>query len=927
MKRSSGALICALALAIAAGAPAAARAGAVDESQSLVEFKLPSRDAIPQLTAAGADLAEYVRDNPDGTITVDAWVTPQQQAQYEALGFPAGATVDSQADIDAGRAERERTLGELAAARANLQGSTHKAKALLAGDTVTVQRADYFSNYAGRFISIEAVTSDGKPQSSQNPIMAASFGTGTGNLSPFIDDGAYLYHRGLFRIPDGDPVPTSVGVASANGGSDTMPVKAWVSDSGHDSPAGFIDDFTTHYTDSTESFAKLRALAAEFPDIAEIIDLPYKTNGYQRKSQTIVGIPAAYAGSTSTLPTAQRAQAVQVTSKAWGQDGGNDVTIQLKDPGAASQPLSVSVTGSAITVNLATDDAGNVTSMAFDVVAAINADAAASALVLAERYHGSSLNDASSVVVPGAALSQLSDFLEAPASVMRGPQQVQAIRIGAHRDGSKTGVFLYCQEHAREWVVPLVCLETAERLVRNYATDPETKAFVDNLDIFILPSVNADGADYTLYDFGSQRKNMVNYCPETSNAPTDRDRWGVDLNRNFSVGSIFDGYDGASSSCTSEVFSGPFELSEPEVRNEIWLADQHPNIKLSNNIHSYGGYFMWAPGAYKSNGRETLPYASYGINQYFEQTAATVLDRIKSYRGTAILPARTGPVADVLYSAAGNSSDEAWYNRGIIGYDFEVGADRFRSTTSGTSQQAVGFFPEYVTEGHAEAMEFADGNYGILEAALAYERDHSAPQVTPRATRAEDGGLDVLFDQSEPATIHYTTDGSTPTEDSTAYGPSTPRSRLQPFHVPAATTLRWMATDVKGQTSVGSQTFTPGGASGTVPATLSLTLGAPPSFGAFTPGVDRTYDAQTTANVISTAGDATLSVSDPGHLANGAFSLPQPLEVLGVPKSYDGPVSNDLVAIGFKQAIGATDALRTGAYSKTLTFTLSTATP
>ena len=28
-----------------------------------------------------------------------------------------------------------------------------------------------------------------------------------------------------------------------------------------------------------------------------------------------------------------------------------------------------------------------------------------------------------------------------------------------------------------------------------------------------------------------------------------------------------------------------------------------------------------------------------------------------------------------------------------------------------------------------------------------------------------------------------------------------------------------------------------------------------------------------------------------------------------------------------KQAIGATDALRTGAYSKTLTFTLSTTTP
>jgi hypothetical protein len=38
-------------------------------------------------------------------------------------------------------------------------------------------------------------------------------------------------------------------------------------------------------------------------------------------------------------------------------------------------------------------------------------------------------------------------------------------------------------------------------------------------------------------------------------------------------------------------------------------------------------------------------------------------------------------------------------------------------------------------------------------------------------------------------------------------------------------------------------------------------------------------------------------------------------------------VSNDLVTISFNQHVDATDALRTGAYSKTLTFTLSTTTP
>ena len=122
---------------------------------------------------------------------------------------------------------------------------------------------------------------------------------------------------------------------------------------------------------------------------------------------------------------------------------------------------------------------------------------------------------------------------------------------------------------------------------------------------------------------------------------------------------------------------------------------------------------------------------------------------------------------------------------------------------------------------------------------------------------------------------------------------------------------------------------------GTVPATLSLTLGAPAGFGPFTPGVAKEYTATTTATVISTAGDAALTVADPagdGHLMNGAFSLPQPLQVahMTLPatvKTWSAPTSNEAVPIEFEQSIGANDALRTGTYAKTLTFTLSTTSP
>jgi hypothetical protein len=138
-----------------------------------------------------------------------------------------------------------------------------------------------------------------------------------------------------------------------------------------------------------------------------------------------------------------------------------------------------------------------------------------------------------------------------------------------------------------------------------------------------------------------------------------------------------------------------------------------------------------------------------------------------------------------------------------------------------------------------------------------------------------------------------------------------------------------VAAGATATVTVASAAEAPATVGGAVPATLALQV-APASFGAFTPGVAHVYESTTTATVTSTAGDATLTVSDgshPPHLANGVFSLPQPLQVLGVPKAYAGPVSNDPATIGFKQAIGATDALRTGVYNTTLVFTLSTTSP
>jgi hypothetical protein len=120
---------------------------------------------------------------------------------------------------------------------------------------------------------------------------------------------------------------------------------------------------------------------------------------------------------------------------------------------------------------------------------------------------------------------------------------------------------------------------------------------------------------------------------------------------------------------------------------------------------------------------------------------------------------------------------------------------------------------------------------------------------------------------------------------------------------------------------------TDGTVGGSVPATLALTLGPAANFGPLTAGVGKDYSAQTSANVISTAGNAALTFSDPGHMMNGTFALPQPLVVELSKSSWTNPVSNDPVTILFKQRVNANDALRTGSYSKTITFTLSTTQP
>jgi hypothetical protein len=190
---------------------------------------------------------------------------------------------------------------------------------------------------------------------------------------------------------------------------------------------------------------------------------------------------------------------------------------------------------------------------------------------------------------------------------------------------------------------------------------------------------------------------------------------------------------------------------------------------------------------------------------------------------------------------------------------------------------------------------------------------------------------------------------------------STPSGSNLPTGTAGMQVLTITATDNAGNVFVKTVNYrvldavnADGSVNGNVPATLSLTLTNPSAtFGAFTPGLAWDYTTTMSATAVSTGGDAALTVSDPsstatGRLVNGTFSLPSALQVKATSPlgtgggafanvggsaaptpllSYSGPVSNDTVGVTFQQHIGANDGLRTGVYSKTLTFTLSTTTP
>ncbi len=287
-------------------------------------------------------------------------------------------------------------------------------------------------------------------------------------------------------------------------------------------------------------------------------------------------------------------------------------------------------------------------------------------------------------------------------------------------------------------------------------------------------------------------------------------------------------------------------------------------------------------------------------------------------------------------------------------YEFKIAHDKSWTVNYGANGELNGAnIPFTVAAGKVVTFKYTLATHKVE--VVVTNSDVTAPTATatlspePGASGGFDGPVTVtLAGQDEnpgTVTLEYRVDGG----QWTAY--------TAPFQVTGSGehTVEYRATDVTGNVSaVAAKTFKIATKSegthelvGSVPATLSVQLSGQTSLGTFVPTQARDYTATTTATVTSTAGDAALTVSDPsatntGHLVNGTHALAQPLQVRAGTGAFAGiggssaptsllsfsqPVSGTDVPIEFKQSIGDKDGLRTGQYSKTLTFTLSTTTP
>ena len=158
-------------------------------------------------------------------------------------------------------------------------------------------------------------------------------------------------------------------------------------------------------------------------------------------------------------------------------------------------------------------------------------------------------------------------------------RDIIAVTVSAdvEKADKKPALFYTGTIHAREWIGIELSLSFAKYIQEHIDYDPRLKRILKSTTLYMVPCANPDGFEYSRNHFSFWRKNRRNNGDGT---------YGVDLNRNFSVGFT------PNKTTSSNVYSGPSAFSEPETASLRDFVEAHENITIALDYHSQGNVFF-----------------------------------------------------------------------------------------------------------------------------------------------------------------------------------------------------------------------------------------------------------------------------------------------------------------------------------------------
>merc|ERR1711931_186424 len=120
------------------------------------------------------------------------------------------------------------------------------------------------------------------------------------------------------------------------------------------------------------------------------------------------------------------------------------------------------------------------------------------------------------------------------------------------------------------------------KIATEYGQNKEVTDLLNSMDIYIIPTVNPDGYEYSHTHDRFWRKTRTDHGERCT---------GTDPNRNFDY-PVFGG-EGTSSNPCSQIYKGPHAYSEPCAAGlRDFLLAHKENALLYLTLHSYGQFVL-----------------------------------------------------------------------------------------------------------------------------------------------------------------------------------------------------------------------------------------------------------------------------------------------------------------------------------------------